>query len=90
MVSAEASLKIYVHYIQLTSVRAGDTYIVTVQGKGFRRLLSADKLMFRLRKAIKVASKLLRPFVFCLNIQKSNCFYKLQPFSNICRSATDY
>jgi len=45
-------------------------------------LLSADKLMFRLRKASKADSKLLRPF-FGLNIQRANVFIKLKtPFEN--------
>ena len=78
MVSAETPLKICVRRIQLTSGRAENTFFVTVQVKGFRRLLSTDKPIFRLRKATKAISKLLRPF-FGLSIQKSKCFYKLKP-----------
>jgi len=67
LVSAETPLKICMCHIQLTSGRAGDTFFVTtVQVKGFRRLLSTDKPIFRLRKATKVTSKLLRPFFFFL------------------------
>jgi len=50
-------LKICVCCIQLTSGCVGDTLLVTVQVKGFRRLLSVDKPIFRLRKATKVATK---------------------------------
>jgi len=67
MVSAEPPLKISVRHIQLTSGRVGDTFLVTVQVKGFRRLLSVDKPIFWLRKATKVASKLLRPFLWSQN-----------------------
>jgi len=52
-------LKICARCIQLTSGRAGDTFVLTVKVKGFRRLLSSDKPIFRLRKATKVIS---RPF----------------------------
>jgi len=41
----------------------GDNFIVMVQVKGFRRLMSTDKPIFRLRKATKVTSKFLRPFL---------------------------
>ena len=63
---------------QLTSGQMGNAFLVTIQGEGFRRLLSADKLMFRPRKARKFASKLLRPF-FGLNIKSTNVFIKLKP-----------
>jgi len=33
--------------------QVGDTFLVTVQGKGFSRSLSADKPMFKLRKQQK-------------------------------------
>ena len=46
-------LKICVRCIQLTSGWERDTFIVTVQVKGFRRLLNTDKPIFRLRKATK-------------------------------------
>jgi len=55
--------------------------------KGFRRLLSTDKPIFRLRKATKITSKLLRPFFFGLDIEKGKCFYKLKPPLKISRSA---
>ena len=57
---------------------AGDTLLVTVQGRGFRRLLSVDKSVFRLRKAIKVASNCWDLFLVSTT-----------PFDNS-RSATGY
>jgi len=42
--------------IQLTSGRARDTFIATVQVKRFRRLLNTDKPIFWFRKATKVTS----------------------------------
>jgi len=47
-------LKICTRCIKLTNGQAGDTFCVTVQVKGFRRLLSANKPIVRLRKATKV------------------------------------
>jgi len=67
-------LKICVCRIQLTSGQAGDTFIVTVQVKGFRRLLSTDKPIFRLRIATKVTFKLLRPFFLVSTLKRVNAF----------------
>jgi len=55
MVSAVTPSEICVRSIQLTSECVGGIFLVTVQEKGFRRLLSADEQMFRLIKATKIA-----------------------------------
>ena len=46
-------LKICTCHVQLMSGRAGDTFVVTVQVKGFMRLLSIDKPIFRAQKSKK-------------------------------------
>jgi len=56
--------------------------------EGFQKFLimSADKLIFRLRKVTKVPSKLLRPSL--ISTFKSKSFYKLKPPLKISKSAT--
>jgi len=62
MVSAETPSE-NMYALQPINERTGGRYFRSNSAKkGFRRLLSADKLIFRLKKATKVASKLLRPF----------------------------